>query len=133
MFTTVKQCLLAFTLLAASSWAIELQFAPDPAAQESGTVFVLKDTLFDNMLYVSSQLVEHIFNTESRPVPVRQKYIIPDREGREWYLTVDNPYIVIGEEVYNLTYPVRRGPNFIYLPLNPLLKLLQLPDQLSFR
>jgi len=82
------------------------------------------DTAFEGIRYVSSQFLENLFAREGAWVPDRQKFVLPDSAGRKWYFTLDNPYINIGDEVANLVYPIRRGPEFLYLPLPPLLRLL---------
>ena len=82
------------------------------------------DTSFEGVRYVSSRFLESLFAREGSWVPDRQKFVLPDSTGRKWYFTLDNPFMNIGEEVGNLVYPVRRGPEFLYLPLPPLLRLL---------
>lgn len=82
------------------------------------------DTSFEGVRYVSSQFLEVLFGREGAWVPDRQKFVLPDSAGKKWYFTLDNPYINVGDEVVNLVYPVRRGPEFLYLPLTPLVRLL---------
>ncbi len=82
------------------------------------------DTSFEGVRYVSSQFLEGLFGREGAWVPDRQKFVIPDSTGRKWYFTLDNPFMNVGDEVGNLVYPVRRGPEFLYLPLPPLLRVL---------
>lgn len=82
------------------------------------------DTSFEGVRYVSSRFLESLFGREGGWVPDRQKFVIPDSSGKKWYFTIDNPYMNIGDDVFNLIYPVRRGPEFLFLPLNPLLRLL---------
>jgi N-acetylmuramoyl-L-alanine amidase len=93
------------------------------AAWQGGT---FPDTSFEGVRYVSSRFLENLFAREGAWVPDRQKFVLPDSSGRKWYFTLDNPYINVGDEVDNLIYPVRRGPEFLYLPLPPLLRLLAL-------
>ncbi|MDQ3001087.1 MAG: N-acetylmuramoyl-L-alanine amidase [Fibrobacterota bacterium] len=82
------------------------------------------DTSFEGVRYVSSQFLESLFGREGSWVPDRQKFVIPDTSGKKWYFTLDNPYMNIGDEVVNLIYPVRRGPQFLYLPLPSLLRVV---------
>jgi len=84
------------------------------------------DTSFEGVRYVSSQLLESLFGREGAWVPDRQKYVIPDSSGKKWFFTLDNPYMNIGDEVFNLSFPVRRGSEFLYLPLPSLLRILSL-------
>lgn len=83
------------------------------------------DTAYEGVRYVSSLFLESLFGREGSWVPDRQKFVLPDSTGRKWYFTLDNPYINIGDEVANLTYPVRRGPEFLFLPLPPLMRVLE--------
>ncbi len=82
------------------------------------------DTLFEGIRYVSSRFLETLFGHEGAWVPDRQKFLIPDSSGKKWYFTLDNPFINVDEEVYNLGFPVRRGPEFLYLPLPSLIRIL---------
>lgn len=101
--------------------ALKLQSTEGGPAWPGGT---FPDTSFEGVRYVSSQFLENLFSREGAWVPDRQKFVLPDSAGRKWYFTLDNPYINIGDEVANLVYPVRRGPEFLYLPLPPLLRVL---------
>jgi N-acetylmuramoyl-L-alanine amidase len=94
----------------------------EPAGSWQGGTF--PDTSFEGVRYVSSRFLENLFAREGAWVPDRQKFVLPDSAGRKWYFTLDNPFINVGDEVDNLIYPVRRGPEFLYLPLPPLLRLL---------
>lgn len=96
--------------------------AGEPAGSWQGGAF--PDTVFEGVRYVSSRFLENLFAREGAWVPDRQKFVLPDSAGRKWYFTLDNPFINVGDEVDNLIYPVRRGPEFLYLPLPPLLRLL---------
>ncbi len=82
------------------------------------------DTTFEGIRYVSSQFLENLFGKEGVWVPDRQKFVLPDSAGKKWYFTLDNPYISIGDEVFNLGFPVRRSAEFLYLPLPSLIRIL---------
>jgi N-acetylmuramoyl-L-alanine amidase len=82
------------------------------------------DTSFEGVRYVSSLFLENLFGREGAWVPDRQKFVIPDSSGKKWFFTLDNPYMNIGDEVFNLGFPVRRGSEFFYLPLPSLLRIL---------
>jgi N-acetylmuramoyl-L-alanine amidase len=101
---------------------IVLKPKPGAASWPGGT---FPDTAFEGVRYVSSQFLENLFAREGAWVPDRQKFVLPDSAGRKWYFTLDNPYINIGDEVANLVYPVRRGPDFLYLPVPSLLRVLE--------
>jgi len=105
-----------------TTYAVNLEFKNNLG---STVVRQLADTSFDNTSYISAELLEYLFRNRGTPVLERQKYIIKDHKGISWYLTVDNPYILIGNEVYNLTFPVRRGISHYYLPLKQTLKILE--------
>ncbi len=92
------------------------------AARWQGGTF--PDTSFEGVRYVSSQFLEGLFGREGSWVPDRQKFVIPDSGGRKWFFTLDNPYMNIGDEVVNLVYPVRRGAEFLYLPVTSLIRVL---------
>lgn len=120
-------CVLALAILlpAAATANVVLKPKPGPGASASswpGGTF--PDTSFEGIHYVSFRFLENLFAREGAWVPDRQKFVLPDSTGRKWYFTLDNPYINVGDEVANLIYPVRRGPEFLYLPLPPLLRLL---------
>src|SRR3954469_3289528 len=117
--------LLALPLLIAvpshASLALKPQHAVPDAKWQGGN---FQDTSFEGVRYISSQFLESLFGREGSWVPDRQKFVIPDSSGKKWFFTIDNPYMNIGDEVCNLVYPVRRGPEFLYLPLNPLVRLV---------
>ncbi|MDB5106284.1 MAG: N-acetylmuramoyl-L-alanine amidase family protein [Fibrobacteres bacterium] len=100
---------------------------PNLSAEDGGPKWrggTFPDTSFEGIRYVSSQVLEGLFGREGSWVPDRQKFVIPDTSGRKWYFTIDNPYMNIGDEVVNLVYPVRRGAEFLYLPVTSLVRLL---------
>jgi N-acetylmuramoyl-L-alanine amidase len=82
------------------------------------------DTVFEGVRYVSTSFLEDLFGQEGGWVPDRQKYVVTDSTGRRWTFTLDNPYMNIGDEVFNLGFPVRRGPDLLYIPLPSLLRIL---------
>lgn len=114
---------MALALPAAATVTLNPANPPTPGMAWAGGTFA--DTSFEGVRYVSSRFLESLFAREGSWVPDRQKFVLPDSTGRKWYFTLDNPFMNIGEEVGNLVYPVRRGPEFLYLPLPPLLRLLQ--------
>lgn len=82
------------------------------------------DTTFEDVQYISSQFLENLFGHEGAWVPDRQKFVIADVEEKKWYFTLDNPYMNIGDSVFNLSFPVRRGAEYLYLPAPSLLRIL---------
>jgi N-acetylmuramoyl-L-alanine amidase len=82
------------------------------------------DTLYEGMQYVSSLFLESLFSSEGAWIPDRQKFVLADSSGKKWYFTLDNPYMNIGNEVFNLGFPVRRGPEYLFLPVTALLRIL---------
>jgi N-acetylmuramoyl-L-alanine amidase len=118
--------LTAFGLLFSATAAAGVHLRPAQAAEAPGRWQggTFPDTSFEGVRYVSSQFLEGLFGREGSWVPDRQKFVIPDSAGKKWYFTIDNPYINVGDEVVNLVYPVRRGPEFLYLPLTPLVRLV---------
>lgn len=125
---------LPFLMAATIQASITLKPAPStageaPSAGGSGIASVWQggtfpDTSFEGVRYVASQFLESLFGREGSWVPDRQKLVINDPGGRKWVFTLDNPYMNVGDEVCNLVFPVRRGAEFLYLPANPLLRLL---------
>lgn len=126
----LAKLLLPFLFAVSAQASISLKPSPAPASQDGnqggrkwqGGTFA--DTSFEGVRYVSSQFLESLFGHEGSWVPDRQKFVIPDTSGRKWYFTIDNPYMNIGDEVCNLVYPVRRGPEFLYLPVTSLVRLV---------
>jgi N-acetylmuramoyl-L-alanine amidase len=127
LFPALAACtaLLVFSAAAPSRASVTLKTpAPTtdaPVRWQGGT---FPDTSFEGVRYISSQFLEDLFGREGAWVPDRQKFVIPDSSGRKWFFTLDNPYMNIGDEVVNLIYPVRRGPEFLYLPLTSLVRVL---------
>lgn len=120
----VSHALLACSLLGAlpASAALEIKPAVPREGRWPGGAF--PDTVFEGVRYVSTSLLEDLFGREGSWVPDRQKYVVTDSAGRKWIFTLDNPYMNIGDEVLNLGFPVRRGPDVLYLPLPSLLRIL---------
>jgi N-acetylmuramoyl-L-alanine amidase len=102
--------------------AISLKPAVTGEGKWPGGIF--PDTSFEGVRYVSCRFLESLFGREGSWVPDRQKYLVADSSGKKWYFSLDNPYMNIGDEVYNLGFPVRRGPELLYFPLPPLLRIL---------
>jgi N-acetylmuramoyl-L-alanine amidase len=101
-----------------------LEFAPYHAKGIDFNGGVFADTVFENMPYIRSELMDSLLGGYSRWVPSAQQLHFQDKKDRQWILTLDNPFVVIQGEVFNLTYPVRRDAEGLYLPLYPLLRLL---------
>ncbi|MBF0429893.1 MAG: N-acetylmuramoyl-L-alanine amidase [Fibrobacteria bacterium] len=96
----------------------------------------ITDTVFDNCVYFSVSGLQYLFNDSGAVIPHAQKFIINDNTNRKWYFTVDNPYISIGkyQTVLNLTYPVRKSANDIFIPLHTFIPIYNqlFPDQLEY-
>ena len=114
---------LAFLLAAVPARAVEF-----PPLQNAEVVFgggTFADTAFEDVTYVSAELLGALFGSTPQWQPAAQQLRLRDRKGRTWSFTLDNPFVAVEGTVYNLTYPVRRGPERVYLPLHPLLRLLK--------
>jgi N-acetylmuramoyl-L-alanine amidase len=111
----------------APAHAIELPPLKNGDVRFSGGTFA--DTTFEDVAYVSVELLGALFGATPRWEPEAQQVRLRDPKSREWVLTLDNPFVsVTGSakpDVYNLTYPVRRGPERIYVPLHATLRLLR--------
>jgi N-acetylmuramoyl-L-alanine amidase len=91
------------------------------------------DTSFEDVPYVSAEFLADLFGQASRWDPQAQQLHIQGGGKREWVFTLDNPFISVKGDVYNLTYPVRRGPERIYLPLHTVLRLLSARFDIDIR
>ncbi len=99
-----------------------------PAHRGGGVAFgggTFADTTFEQVSYVSSEFLASLFGTPARWDPLAQQQTITGPGRKDWVFTLDNPFMTVQGEVYNLTYPVRRGPERIYLPLHPVLRVLR--------
>jgi N-acetylmuramoyl-L-alanine amidase len=99
-----------------------------PPIQAAGVTFgggAFADSSFEDVPYVSAEFLGDLFASALRWEPAAQQLRVRDPRGREWSFTLDNPFMAVAGEVYNLTYPVRRGPERVYIPLHPLLRLLR--------
>ncbi len=83
------------------------------------------DTVFDDIPYVSAGFLDSLFGAKESWRPQTRQLQLRDREGREWIFTQDNPFVSIGGEMFNLTYPLHREAERCYLPRPPLLRLLR--------
>lgn len=86
---------------------------------------VLADTLFDGTPYLAIEALDSLLEAPGQWVPDRQKWVAKDKQGKSWVFTLDNAFCSIADRVFNLTYPMRRGQQKLYLPLHPLLRLLK--------
>ncbi len=98
------------------------------AYQKQGMHFsggTFSDTLFENIPYISRDLLDSIFGGKGQWFPAGQQFKTKDQKGRPWVFSLDNPFILFAGQVYNFTYPIRRDANQLYLPLHPLLRFLR--------
>ncbi len=105
-----------------SHWAGALVLQ-SPDERWNGRVF--PDTSFEGVSYISHAFIDSLFPGKGQWIPDRQKFITEDSSGTVWYLSLDNPFLIVGEKTYNLTFPVRRGPEQLYLPVGPTFKVLK--------
>jgi N-acetylmuramoyl-L-alanine amidase len=82
------------------------------------------DTSFEDVPYVSAEFLADLFGQTTLWDPQAQQLRVQGAGKREWVFTLDNPFVSLQGQVYNLTYPVRRGPERVYLPLHTLLRML---------
>jgi len=90
------------------------------------------DTTFEDIPYVRVDFLEELFGGASKWVPGAQQLKFRTANGREWVFSLDNPFLSVGGEMFNLTYPVRRDAEGIYLPVHPLLRLLRVKFGIEF-
>ena len=106
---------------------------PAASSSSSGINFsggTYADTTFEDVVYVSVDFLGELFAAKPRWEPAAQQMRLRDTRGRDWVFTLDNPFVAVTTpggkaDTYNLTYPVRRGPERVYLPLHPVLRLLR--------
>jgi N-acetylmuramoyl-L-alanine amidase len=94
---------------------------PSQGKWQGGT---FPDSLFDETPYIGLPFLESFLVGQGSWMPDRQKFLLVDGKGRRWLFTLDNPYVAIDGKIWNLTYPVRRGPEHLFLPLHSLRRLL---------
>lgn len=94
--------------------------APAPSASERRP-----DTLFEGIPYFRHARLEGLFGKKGRWLADLRRFEIEDEKGRTWTFAVDQPYLRLGKEVLNLSFPVRRGPEHLFLPAGPLAVLLR--------
>lgn len=85
------------------------------------------DTSFEDVDYVSAEFLGGLFSAPARWDADAQQLSVTDPKGRAWAFTLDNPFFSVQGTVHNLTYPVRRGPERVYIPLHPLLRVMKNP------
>ena len=105
------------------SRAMDVQFAGGAYA----------DTAFEDVPYVSAEFLADLFGQSTTWDPQAQQLRVQGAGKREWVFTLDNPFASVQGQVYNLTYPVRRGPERVYLPLHTLLRLLSARFDIDIR
>lgn len=113
---------LFYLFSAEPAWSITLK--PTQAAKNKWGGGTFADTSFEDVQYISSQFLENLFGHEGTWVPDRQKFVITDVEEKKWFFSLDNPYMNLGDSVFNLSFPVRRGAEYLYLPATSLLRIL---------
>jgi N-acetylmuramoyl-L-alanine amidase len=91
------------------------------------------DTSFEDVPYVSAEFLADLFGQSTRWDPQAQQLHVQGGGKREWVFTLDNPFVSVQGAVYNLTYPARRGPERIYVPLHTVLRLLKAHFDLDLR
>src|SRR4051812_37705230 len=99
-------CLATQILLPGAARAFEF-----PAQHGAGFSFrggSFDDTSFEDISYVRSDLVDSLFGGVSHWNPAAQQLHMRDRKGREWIFTLDDPFMAVDGQVFNLTYPARR-------------------------
>ena len=91
------------------------------------------DTTFEDVPYVSDEFLADLFGQYPKWDPQAQQLRVQGVGKREWIFTLDNPFVSVQGQLYNLTYPVRRSPEHVYLPLHPLLRLLSARFDIDLR
>ncbi len=129
-------CGLPGVLLAAVLGSATVSFPPYVSGPASSTPVTFQggnyaDTSFEDVAYVSAEFLGDLFSSPPRWDGDAQQLSLLDPRGRAWSFTLDNPFFSVQGKVHNLTYPVRRGPERIYIPLRPLLRVMKEPYGLA--
>jgi len=97
--------------------------------------FQAADTVFEGTPYVPIATIDSLLSLAGQLtqagqwVPDRQKWVAKDKKNRTWVFSLDNAFCAVGDQILNLTYPIRRSADAVFIPLYPLLRILKLEWQ----
>jgi N-acetylmuramoyl-L-alanine amidase len=119
-------CLGFMLLWAALNGAVAAKLAAPKTSLDAAPIqWDVTDTVFENTPYMALSDVDSLLGASGKWVPDRQKWVSRDKQGRSWVFTLDNSFCTVVDGVFNLTYPVRRSANRLWVPVYPLLRLLK--------
>ncbi len=124
-FSSFRLSLFSLLALSAIASGVELQVQVLGEPSSPARRITLTDTVFEGTPYLGMEALDSLLEAPGQWVPDRQKWVAKDKQGKSWVFTLDNAFCSLSDRIFNLTYPMRRSQQRLYLPLYPFLRLLK--------